>query len=130
MRIRFNIIKRYKHQFILMSIDQSIISILTNQSSKRIFFSLIKSGKSAQELSSDLMIPLSTTYRILNYLEAEGLIEVCKMVLSSEGHHLKIYRAKFNKMILTIDSENIKVHFKLDESEKLRDIWRKLSDMI
>ncbi len=113
-----------------MSIDQSIISILTNESSKRIFLSLIKAGKSAQELSSDLMIPLSTTYRILNYLEDEGLIEVCKMVLSSEGHHLKIYRAKFNKMILTIDSENIKVHFKLDESEKLRDIWRKLSDMI
>ncbi len=113
-----------------MSIDQSIISILTNESSKKILFSLIKSEKSAQELSGTLMIPLSTTYRILNYLEDEGLVEVSKMLLSSEGHHLKVYRAKFNKMILTIDSDKIKVHFKLDESEKLRDIWRKLSDLV
>lgn len=126
MGTRFNIIAE---EFILMSIDQSIISILTNENSKKIFLSLIESEKSANELSSTLNIPLSTTYRILKYLEDEGLIKVSKMALSSEGHHLKIYRAKFNKMILTIDSENIKVHFMLDESEKLRDIWKKLGEM-
>ncbi len=115
---------------ILMSIDQSLISILTNENSKKIFLSLIESEKSAPELCSTLNIPLSTTYRILNYLEDEGLIKVSKMVLSVEGHHLKIYRAKFNKVILTIDSKDIKVHFVLDESEKLRDIWKKLSEML
>ncbi|HLB71500.1 MAG: winged helix-turn-helix domain-containing protein [Candidatus Methanoperedens sp.] len=113
-----------------MSIDQTIISILTNENSKKILLSLIESEKSANELSSTLNIPLSTTYRILSYLENEGLIKINKMVLSSEGHHLKIYRAKFNKIILTIDAENIKVHFMLDESEKLRDIWKKLSETI
>ena len=126
MGTRFNIIAE---EFILMSIDQSIISILTNENSKKIFLSLIESEKSANELSSTLNIPLSTTYRILKYLEDEGLIKVSKMTLSYEGHHLKIYRAKFNKMILTLDSENIKVHFMLDESEKLRDIWKKLSEI-
>ena len=113
-----------------MSIDQSIISILTNENSRKIFLSLIESERSAPELCSTLNIPLSTTYRILNYLEDEGLIKVSKMALSAEGHHLKIYRAKFNKVILTIDSKDIKVHFVLDESEKLRDIWRKLSEMV
>lgn len=112
-----------------MSLDQSIISILTNENSKKIFISLIESEKSAPELSGTLNIPLSTTYRILNYLEDEGLIKVSKMALSSEGHHLKIYRAKFNKVILTIDSGNIKVHLMLDEGEKLKDIWKKLSEM-
>lgn len=112
-----------------MSLNESIISILTNENSKKILISLIETEKAPHELSSALNIPLSTTYRILKYLENEGLIIASKMTLSFDGHHSKIYRAKFNKIVLTIDSQDIKVHLILEESEKLKDIWKKLGDM-
>lgn len=109
--------------------DQNLISLLINENSRKILLSLIESEKSSYELSSTLHISLSTTYRILKYLEDEGLIKVSRMILNSEGHHSKIYRAKFKKIILIVDSKNIKVHFMLDESEKLKDIWKKLGEL-
>ncbi len=113
-----------------MSISQTIISILTNESSRKVLLSLLRSEKSAQELSSSLYIPLSTTYRILTDLEDKEIIKVNKMILDSGGHHLKVYQAKFNKIILTIDSEDIKVHLVMNESEKMIDLWKKLREVV
>ncbi|NJD53241.1 MAG: TrmB family transcriptional regulator [Candidatus Methanoperedens sp.] len=108
--------------------DEVILSILTQENSKKILLSLVDSDNSAQELSKKLDIPISTTYRILNDLENKNVIGVNKMTLSYDGHHSKIYHAKFNKIILTIDSNNIKVHYMMDDSKKLSEIWNKLSD--
>lgn len=112
-----------------MLISQSIISILTNENSKKVLLSLFKSDNSAQELSSILNIPLSTVYRILSSLESEGIIKVNKMILNSDGHHQKIYHTKFNKIIITIDDKDIIVHFILKDSEKMMDIFNKLRDI-
>lgn len=112
-----------------MLISQSIISVLTNENSKKVLLSLFESDSSAQDLSKALNIPLSTVYRILTTLEDEGIIRVGKMILNPDGHHLKIYHTKFNKIIITIDNKDIIVHFILKDSEKMIDIFNKLRDI-
>lgn len=103
-----------------------IIAILTNENSKKVLLSLLKSEKTAQELSNSLKIPLSTIYRILGELEENDVIKVSRMILDLGGHHSKIYRVKFGKAIVTIDSEGVDVHLILNETDRLIDIWKKL----
>ncbi len=106
--------------------SKSIISILANENSNKVLLSLFESDRSAQDLSRSLNIPLSTVYRTLTNLENEEIVQVNKMVLDSEGHHLKIYHTKYNKIIITIDNKGIKVHFIFKDSEKMVDIFNKL----
>jgi predicted transcriptional regulator len=118
-------------KWINSNVNQSkyYFDILTNENSKKVLLSLFESDKSAQDIKNLLNIPLSTVYRILTNLEDEGIIKVSKMVLNLDGHHLKIYHTKFNKIIITIDNKDIQVHFILKESEKMIDIFNKLRDV-
>ncbi|MDH3192133.1 MAG: winged helix-turn-helix domain-containing protein [Nitrosopumilus sp.] len=83
-------------------ITQKVIEALADAESRSILFSIIKSGKTASELSEKLKIPLSSVYKKLGDLEELTLIEVEKWLLSDKGRKFKVYRSRISKADISI----------------------------
>ena len=83
-------------------ITQKVIEALADAESRAIIFSTIKKGKTANELSTMLKIPLSSVYKKLTDLENLTLIKIEKTVLSERGKRFKIYKSRINKAEIMI----------------------------
>ena len=83
-------------------ITQKVIEALADAESRAIIFSTIKKGKTANELSTMLKIPLSSVYKKLTDLENLTLIKIEKTVLSENGKRFKIYKSRINKAEIMI----------------------------
>ena len=83
-------------------ITQKVIEALADAESRAIIFSIIRKGKTANELSRTLKIPLSSVYKKLTDLENLTLIEIEKTVLSDRGKRFKIYKSRINKAEISI----------------------------
>jgi len=83
-------------------ITQKVIEALADAESRAILFSIIKSGKTAAELSEKLKIPLSSVYKKLADLEELTLIEVEKWMLSDKGRRFKVYKSRISKADISI----------------------------
>ena len=83
-------------------ITQKVIEALSDTESRTIIFSIIRRGKTANDLSTSLHIPLSSVYKKLPDLEYLTLIEVEKYLISDNGRRFKIYRSRINKAEIII----------------------------
>ena len=83
-------------------ITQKVIEALADAESRAIIFSIIKKGKTANELSTMLKIPLSSVYKKLTDLENLTLIKIEKTILSERGKRFKIYKSRINKAEILI----------------------------
>lgn len=83
-------------------ITQKVIEALADTESRAILFSIIKSGKTASELSEKLKIPLSSVYKKLADLEELTLIKVEKWMISDKGRKFKVYRSRISKADISI----------------------------
>ena len=83
-------------------ITQKVIEALADAESRTIIFSIIRKGKTANELSTTLKIPLSSVYKKLSDLQNLTLIEIEKTVLSEKGKRFKVYRSRINKAEILI----------------------------
>lgn len=83
-------------------ITQKVIEALADAESRSILFSIIKKGKTATELSTQLKIPLSSVYKKLNDLENLTLIEVEKWLISEKGRKFKVYKSRISKADISI----------------------------
>ena len=83
-------------------ITQKVIEALADAESRAIIFSIIRKGKTANELSTALKIPLSSVYKKLTDLQDLTLIEIEKTVLSERGKRFKVYRSRINKAEILI----------------------------
>ena len=83
-------------------ITQKVIEALSDAESRTILFSIIRKGKTANDLSTSLHIPLSSVYKKLADLEYLTLIEVEKYLISDKGRRFKIYRSRINKAEIVI----------------------------
>ena len=83
-------------------ITQKVIEALADAESRSIIFSIIRKGKTANELSRTLKIPLSSVYKKLTDLENLTLIRIEKTVLSDRGKRFKVYKSRINKAEITI----------------------------
>ncbi len=83
-------------------ITQKVIEALSETESRTILFSIIRKGKTANDLSTSLHIPLSSVYKKLADLEHLTLIEVEKYLISDKGRRFKIYRSRINKAEIII----------------------------
>ena len=83
-------------------ITQKVIEALSETESRTILFSIIRKGKTANDLSTSLHIPLSSVYKKLADLEYLTLIEVEKYLISDKGRRFKIYRSRINKAEIII----------------------------
>ena len=83
-------------------ITQKVIEALADAESRAIIFSITRKGKTANELSAMLKIPLSSVYKKLTDLENLTLIKIEKTVLSERGKRFKIYKSRINKAEIVI----------------------------
>ena len=86
-------------------INQRIIEILTTTCSHAVLFSIVNAAKDAVEISDELQISLSSTYKALTNLEKLSLVEIQKFKITDTGKKIKLYRSKIKKANISI-SEN------------------------
>ena len=86
-------------------INQRIIEILTTTCSHAVLFSIVNAAKDAVEISDELQISLSSTYKALTNLEKLSLIEIQKFKITDTGKKIKLYHSKIKKANISI-SEN------------------------
>ena len=83
-------------------ITQKVIEALSDTESRTIIFSIIRRGKTANDLSTSLHIPLSSVYKKLSDLEYLTLVEVEKYSISAGGRKFKIYRSRIDRAEIII----------------------------
>ena len=89
-------------------INQRVIEALTTTCSHAVLFSIVNVEKDVVEISNELQISLSTTYKALTNLEKLSdlenltLVRVEKTILSEKGRRFKIYRSRINKAEISI----------------------------
>ena len=86
-------------------INQRIIEILTTTCSHAVLFSIVNAAKDAVEISDELQISLSSTYKALTNLEKLLLIEIQRFKITDAGKKVKLYYSRIKKASISI-SEN------------------------
>ena len=86
-------------------INQRIIEILTTTCSHAVLFSIVDDAKDAVEISEELQISLSSTYKALTNLEKLSLVEIQRFRMTDAGKKIKLYRSKVKKANISL-SEN------------------------
>jgi len=86
-------------------INQRIIEILTTTCSHAVLFSIVNAAKDAVEISDELQISLSSTYKALTNLEKLSLVEIQRFEITDAGKKIKMYHSRIKKADISI-SEN------------------------
>ena len=83
-------------------INQRIIEILTTTCSHAVLFSIVNAAKDAVEISDELQISLSSTYKALTNLEKLSLVEIRRFKITDAGKKIKLYRSRVKKANISI----------------------------
>ena len=83
-------------------LTQKVIEMLADAESRAIIFSIIKTGKTASELSLKHKIPLSSVYKKISDLEELTLIKVDSWQLSDKGRKFKVYKSRIKHAEINI----------------------------
>lgn len=83
-------------------VNQKVLEALADAQSRTILFSIIRHGKTAQELSEKYRIPLSSVYKKILDLENIALIKVEKWAISEDGKKFKVYKSRISKAEINI----------------------------
>jgi len=83
-------------------VTQKVIEMLADAESRSILFSVIKSGKTAGELSLKHKIPLSSVYKKISELEELSLIKVDEWLISDSGRKFKVYKSRIKQAEIII----------------------------
>ena len=94
-RITLPLLKKY-------DVTQKVIEMLADAESRSILFSVIKSGKTATELSNKHKIPLSSVYKKISELEKLTLIKVESLKISDKGRKFKVYKSRIKNAEINI----------------------------
>jgi len=90
-------------------INQRVIEALTTTCSHAVLFSIVNAAKDAIEISNELQISLSTTYKALTNLEKLSLVEIQKFKITDDGKKIKMYHSRIKKADISINENNSKV---------------------
>ena len=90
-------------------INQRIIEILTTTCSHAVLFSIINAAKDAVEISDELQISLSSTYKALTNLERLSLVEIQRFKITESGKKIKLYRSRIKKASISISKNESEV---------------------
>ena len=90
-------------------INQRIIEILTTTCSHAVLFSIVNAAKDAVEISDELQISLSSTYKALTNLEKLSLVEIQRFEMTNTGKKIKMYHSRIKKADISISENKSKV---------------------
>lgn len=112
-----------------MTNDDDILAILGDEYGRKILSVLTKNELNAQEISSILGIPASTTYRKVKQLENLGLVKKTKVVRTLEGLDESYYRSLVSGMEVKFRDGDISCKLeKFTMDEKIQRLWEKFSE--
>ena len=90
-------------------INQRIIEILTTTCSHAVLFSIVNAAKDAVEISEELQISLSSTYKALTNLEKLSLVEIQRFKITDAGKKIKLYHSRVKKANISISKNKSEV---------------------
>ena len=90
-------------------INQRVIEILTTTCSHAVLFSIVNASKDAVEISDELQISLSSTYKALTNLERLSLVEIQRFKITESGKKIKLYRSRIKKASISISKNKSEV---------------------
>ena len=90
-------------------INQRVIEALTTTCSHAVLFSIVNAAKDAIEISNELQISLSTTYKALTNLEKLSLVEIQRFEITDDGKKIKMYRSRIKKADISINENKSEV---------------------
>lgn len=91
------------------SIDSSeVLTMLGDEYARDILKMISADALPARELAERLNLSRATVYRRLNRLESAGVIKTT-VSYNPEGHHRKRFKADFDRLVLSIDTDQINV---------------------
>ena len=105
------------------------ISAISDELSSRILVSALPEAKTAQEISVEQALPLSSCYRRIRELVDQGLLMVERIVVTTGGKRYALYRSSFRTVEMVADLSEVSVSAELnaDVAEKFRLKWFCLS---
>jgi predicted transcriptional regulator len=112
-----------------MESDDDILSVLGDKYSREIIILLSSSELSAQQISSKLGIPISTTYRKIKFLEFLKIIKKTKVVRTLEGLDESYYKCVV--LEINIKFKDGKILYEIEHanmSDKIVRLWEKFSE--
>lgn len=112
-----------------MTGGDEILSILGDEYSRKILSILSKNEMSAQEISDNLGIPSSTTYRKIKNLENLELVKRTKVVRTLEGLDESYYKSTVAG--IDIKFKDGEISYKIEKftmDQKIQRLWEKFSE--
>ena len=87
--------------------DEGLLDTLGDRFVRSLLKAVDRRPKSAQELSRELSIPLTSCYRRLRLLEESSLVEVAESRLQPNGRRVNYYRSRIRSLSITLDRDLI-----------------------
>ncbi|HVZ62859.1 MAG TPA: helix-turn-helix domain-containing protein [Candidatus Nitrosotalea sp.] len=109
--------------------DEDIISILADKYGREIISLLTTNELSAQQMSTRLDIPVSTTYRKIKSLEDLNLIKKTKVIRTHEGLNESYYKSLVSEIDIKFKDGKISYHVeRIKMDDKIIRLWHKFSE--
>ena len=105
-----------------------IVNALSDEYSRKIFFSTIERGLTAEEISNEQSIPISTCYRKIHELLQCGIVRVEETIVDDFGKKFLSYKACFKKVTITLECRDLIVDIVPNNHsyDKLHAMWSSL----
>jgi predicted transcriptional regulator len=109
--------------------DEDIISVLADKYGREIISLLTTNELSAQQMSTRLNIPASTTYRKIKSLEDLNLIKKTKVIRTHEGLNESYYKSLVSEIDIKFKDGKISYHVeRIKMDDKIIRLWHKFSE--
>lgn len=109
--------------------DEDIISVLADKYGREILSLLTTNELSAQQMSTQLDIPVSTTYRKIKSLEDLNLIKKTKVIRTHEGLNESYYKSLVSEIDIKFKDGKISYHVeRIKMDDKIIRLWHKFSE--
>lgn len=109
--------------------DNDIISVLADKYGRGIISLLTTKELSAQQMSIQLDIPISTTYRKIKSLEDLNLIKKTKVVRTHEGLNESYYKSLVSEINIKFKDGNISYHIeRIKMDDKIVRLWHTFAE--
>ena len=111
------------------TLAKNTASAISDELSRRILMAAVSCGKTAQEISVEQALPLSSCYRRIRELVEQGLLLVERAVVTADGKRYALYRSSFRTVEMVADFSEVSVSAELNAevAEKFRQKWFCLS---
>lgn len=106
--------------------EKAISKLLTDDYAERILVATYFYPRSVQEISDKHDIPIAACYRKMHDLEDAGLVECEKIVTTSKGKSMKLYRSQLKSACIMFQEGHFKIKLEFTHEQEFNNRWIKI----